>query len=825
MENIKKYRKGNAGNLTAFFYWGIYLPSEVVEQCYRIGKLTNINKVQTGNGFTHSTLTLPPAPRKVKILIEPNLKVIMDKEKGFTGERYLYLHSQSAKTIKDWNRATQYIVTTTDTFRHIILPTLIKEGSIQDIESITIDEFHKIPDDSSYRSSLVDYYYKVSLELLKANPDLAIVNVTATPPISTNPFYYESGYDLENAPKNPYKIDILLAPQEKPRIEIYRNNNEAGLIQQIKDLRSRGKRVMVYGNQIRIIYQFIEDGKLNAKLIAGVSVSRAVYYRAKVENNEDFIISTSSGFEGWSAKGDDWHIFIFSDCNDAKYTISLTGLQQVIGRPRDGARKIIFCEVPFFQSTDAFGNVRSLTTAFDEIEKLKERKTFRDLDLIKSKLHRNEHLKKSRDIITSTAIDYEYEEGMTILKTRPIWEQLYADAEAVKRRLTSINDPEYIDCYWAFKNIHFIDEDLNLNRVIKVYLTKSRDYLIQNREAIVKKGLCDYRLTTKGNSIDVFLQEFSEWLFFRSLPLVIDESNQNDKITIFKNRVFKTNSEGVLTPDTAQLDAFLDRITNERLKDIKSRLKSAKKLADNQAQARELTNKILNVGEGNFQRNILKFLALLLNDSKNMIDTPANLHRQYNVSTNLDLKTIEAVCVWFGIEVQEFDVRSCAWRVVYALCGLPLPDNFYGSNKKHKRDLNILLNTIAADAHTKQRKSSLEDFIKKKKKQLENRGVPAKVYNWLLDNFSLLPSDVIFNTYTHHEELIVNEIINLFPLSSSLIRRHDSILVFDFDWECIEGEAILNKIKAFQYLGFYGWFDSYKIKEQESGDSITDINF
>ena len=799
----REYKIGQIGDLTAYFYKGKYLPEDVVKECYRKGKITNVNKVATGNGFTTCALTHNPAPNKVKMLIEPNLRVIKDKEKRFTGERYLYLHSESKKRIKDWNRATVFIITTTDTFRHIVLPTIIKEGSIQDIESITIDEFHKIPDDSSYRSSLIDYFHKVSLELLKANPDLAIVNVTATPPISTNPFYYMSDYALKNAPQNPYKIDILLAPQDKPRVEIHRNNNERDLVKEIKDLRSKGQRVLVFTNQTRIIYQFIKKGKLDAKLMAGEGVSRAVFYRAKVENNEDFIISTSSGFEGWSAKSKGWHIYFFSDCNEAKYTISITDLPQGIGRPREGAEKITFCEVPFFQTTDTFGNVRSLTTAFDEIEKLKERNTFRDLDLIKSKLHKNEHLKKSKEIITSTAIDHQYQGGMTIVKARPILEQLYSDEEEVKRRLKMINDPEYIDCYWDFKNIHFIDEDLNLNRVKKVHIKKSRLHLIENKEAIVKKGLCDYILTTKGTSVKDFLQAVEDWLIFRSFDPITDE--QSDKLTRFTDIVFERDENGFSVPNTSRLEVFLEGLIKERAKDLKTRLSKAK-TSKKTAEVEVINTKIVAL-KGDYQKNVLKTIAFVLNDSRNMtFNTPVNVYRQYSTITSFHFEGIEKVCSWLGVEVREFDIRTCAWRVIYALCGLSLPDNFYGKNKKNKTSLNALLNTMSADAHTKQRKSSFNDFVKKKKKQIENKGVPARVSHWLVDNFSKLPKDEVFNTYTHHEEIIIKEITDLFPSSASIIRRHDSILVFDFDWDCVEGEAILDKIKNYQYLKQSGWF-------------------
>jgi hypothetical protein len=68
------------------------------------------------------------------------------------------------------------------------------------------------------------------------------------------------------------------------------------------------------------------------------------------------------------------------------------------------------------------------------------------------------------------------------------------------------------------------------------------------------------------------------------------------------------------------------------------------------------------------------------------------------------------------------------------------------------------------------------------------------------------PSDEGFNTYTYHENEIIKEVMRLFPREASVVRRHDSILVFDFDWEYVTGEAVMERIKDFEYLGVKGWF-------------------
>ena len=798
----REYNIGQIGDLTAYFYDGKYLPRDVVNQCYRKGKITNVNKADTGNGFTHSVLNTPPNFPLVKILIEPNLEVIKRKAEKHKGENYLYLHSKSFSTLNDWSNKTEYLVTTTDTFRHIILPALRKNNQAKLIESITIDEVHKIPEGASFRDSLIDYFHRVSLEMLKLNPDIAIVNVTASAPLSTNPFYYWGGYDpAPCAGHNPYKIDILLTSTHTNKKEIHRNNNEGDLVDEIKNLISQGEKVMVFTNNYRIIYQFVQNGELNATLIAGSKVARSIYYRAKVKENENFIISTSSGFEGWDAEGEGWNVYLFSDLNESKHTIGITHTDQAIGRAREGAKKITFCEIPFYQTTDAFGNVRKLTTGFNEIEKLKARKNYRPIDLIKNKLHRNEHLKKSREIINSTAKEYELKDGVNVLRPRPILEQLYADHEETERRMRSIADPMYIDQYWEFKGVKFIDVNLNAERVQKVRLKKDIGFLFDNEELIRQKGLCDYQLTFDGETPKDLISAFEEWLIFKSLSPVTDWMSR--KVRVFAEHTFRMDNDGHRVPDSSHLEAFLGNLMDDRTKDIREKLKGA----EIDAEKKELNDKIKRVEKGWFSKNIMHLMAFLINDQKNMdANTPLNVYREYNVSTKIDTPSIEKVCQWIGVEVIEFDIRSCAWRIIYAMLGMPFPDNFYGVNKKNKRKLNALLNQLSAPAEVKRRKGKFEEFKSRKKTQLKNRGVPARVRNWLLDNFADKPSDEVFNTYTYHENKIIEKIIQCFPSDAAIIRRHDSILVFDFDWESVTGKAVMERIKDFEYLGVKGWF-------------------
>jgi hypothetical protein len=824
----REYEIGQIGDLTAYFYKGKYLPAEVVKKCYRKGQITNVNKTDTGNGFTYSALTLQPEKGKIKVLIEPNLEVIRDKNKIHNGVKYLYLHSDSPDSVTNISSKTEVIVTSTDTFRHILLPYLRKKNFFSRIESVTIDESHNVPKSASYRASLRDYWHSVSLELIKSNKEVAVVNVSATCPLTTNPFYYQEGYAPHERDYNPYKVDILLAPiKKKKKLVIRLNNDEEKLIEEIKDLRSRGEKIIVFTNQSRIINQFIEEKEgvrvLSARLIAGKNILRLFYSKAKVEPDEDFIISTSSGYEGWSANGKGWNIYFFSDCNYSKYTIGLNGTEQGIGRPREGTKSITFCEIPFQQTKDKYGNIKKLVSAFSELDKIEKREGFSPMDLIKKKLHKRLGFKKSEFIITSTAKEYSVVNGLTLIKTRPILEQFYSDFEEVDRRNKTINDESYRTQYWKLKRVKFVAENLEVNIIQNIKYYRSDKYLELNKEALISNGLNRYDLVFyKRKPIDL-IREFSRWYAFRAL---ISEREQNNKAVRFIERAFIIDENGFGVPNASCLEMFLGELTNERTKDLKKRLRAAKNLENSkkqEAEIKDLNAKIKAIEEGVYQSNVLTLIAFLLNDSINMkSETELNVFREYNIFVRVDMKTIEKVCEWLGIEVREHDIRSCAWRIIYALLGLSLPDNFYGENKKNKGPLNIYLNTISAKAEVKRSQIKFKEHKNSKKTQLKNKGIPARVYNWLVDNFADKPSDEVFNTYTYHENEIIKEVMRLFPREASVVRRHDSILVFDFNWGGTEGLGILESLKRFKYLNQYGWFFDEVVTEEKRDEIDID---
>ena len=157
------------------------------------------------------------------------------------------------------------------------------------------------------------------------------------------------------------------------------------------------------------------------------------------------------------------------------------------------------------------------------------------------------------------------------------------------------------------------------------------------------------------------------------------------------------------------------------------------------------------------------------------------------------------------MKVTEIDIKNCFPRIVYALNGMELPNDFYGEDRaKNKKKINTVLNSFRYD-NTKYR--SKEQKRGDSTRNLLAVGIDERCVNWLLDFFFECPfkSD-FFNFLAYHESCIIGAARELIGNDDTqLIRRHDSIVVFD---------AInYKRLNEFDYLDQKGWFDSYEVEE------------
>ena len=194
----------------------------------------------------------------------------------------------------------------------------------------------------------------------------------------------------------------------------------------------------------------------------------------------------------------------------------------------------------------------------------------------------------------------------------------------------------------------------------------------------------------------------------------------------------------------------------------------------------------------------------------NRFDSNIVGHRDYNKLTLVGIDLINFIADKLGKKMIEVDVKNCFPRIVYALNGLDLPDDFYGVDRqKNKKRINIALNSFRLDEN-KNRSESKQRADNKA--MLLNVGIDSRVVNWLMGNhFNNTFKGDFFNFLAYHERCIIGAAID--KLSSyepdiNFYRRHDSFIVFeDVNYRCLD---------TFDYLGYKGWFDSYKINEDNN---------
>jgi hypothetical protein len=215
-----------------------------------------------------------------------------------------------------------------------------------------------------------------------------------------------------------------------------------------------------------------------------------------------------------------------------------------------------------------------------------------------------------------------------------------------------------------------------------------------------------------------------------------------------------------------------------------------------------------------------RYVRLVMAISQKNIKLPKKERnsRDYNLLTEVSMDLIQLITDAFDKEMVEVDIVSCNPRIIYAYCGLKLPVNFYGENKKNKKKINTLLNRLSVD-FPRERKICWKEYKKNRKKELVDLGFDKKVIKFLFKKFWQRDKGALFEFCSYHEMRIIEKLQNeLKTLSDygSYLRRHDSVISFR-----VLSEAQIGFINDFEYLNEKGWFE--KINEDEKGVQIDQI--
>lgn len=706
--------------------------------------LTHVDKQVCGNGFTTAFFKLKPFPGKVNILIAPNKAVVIGKEEVNTNNRIKYFYKGSKDT--DFNHA-DVLAFVADSF--ILYADKILEINKR-IDKILIDEFHSVEIQSVFRHRLVDFCNKV--REIAYNPNISISTVTATP----NHFAHR---------------DILIKNDHLKDFKIHHSRDREKAVESIKvDIKS-GSNVIVFTNSQAPIVKLKDRSKtITANFIIGTKLFRSIVGGAKIviDKEASLTIVSSRGFEGFDLHKENARVYFLEDRGEVHETFYHSNLIQAINRnrlnneyieynriERAEKRKDVFNDID--REVDEFIGDHSVSV---EHKQSRVNKRFHPYVIFQEQSDGSFSINKNQ-----TAINL-YKE--TRLYDRPNWKGSFS--ESFNERNISINT---------------LDHEMNNKIRTRLKAEAKKTFLLENLE------LC--------NELDLFGSDFT--LEVKNL----DDPGRIADISLLKK--YHKHLE----------DYLMKKRMNEDFQ-LKEREEIAYDLLDKSAKFNKLLSKFLKVyndradekyeyrkarkKKEDFKKNATNILCqLILAFTNERIYFPSKIvaHRDYNLTTKTHLSCIEVIAETFNVELEEVDIRTCNPRILYALNGLVLPNNFYGENKKNKKAINSFLNSFRYDQNKDTPKKIQKSRAIEKFYEYEFH---PDVVEYLMINFFEAPyKGDLFNHLSFHEKNIIKQIYpKLEDFNEGMCRRHDSIILFNnrLDLEFLNEES---------YEGVNGWFE------------------
>ena len=231
-----------------------------------------------------------------------------------------------------------------------------------------------------------------------------------------------------------------------------------------------------------------------------------------------------------------------------------------------------------------------------------------------------------------------------------------------------------------------------------------------------------------------------------------------------------------------------ESIRLDMVKDFKDKQnEKLRRIRNSRAEVRERTRaeSILNIEE--FEKNSIATLSQLICMYVNEdMEVPSNwtVFRDYNLTTKVGLRTLEKIAKCFNTSLTEIDIVSCNIAIIYGICGVTLPENIYGENKKNKQSINVLINDFMYNENDHKARDKAEQR-KAGKKKFRRYGIDERVIDWLYENyFESEFADargLLSQTLAYHEKHIIDEAMELVAtdFNEGVIRRHDSIIIYN----------------------------------------------
>ena len=737
-----------------------YIPLRVIDLCFTPNKTLHIDKIFCGTGFTTGYFNLTPEEDKINVLIAPNLAVIKEKEQSYKEGKYpnvkaKFFYGESIdRNFTDAN----LLVFVSDSFYE-------REDSIRQInhkiQKVLIDEYHSVEQQSEFRYKLKQFIEKV--EDVCNNPNTAITTVTATP-------NYFSKVDIQLVGDRPEEILLKVTKDKKDAIE------------RIKGLLKNNENVILFTNDRKVITSLkSRDKVVRANFITGDSLIKSVVKGCKIkaDKNSNLSIVSSRGFEGFDLNVSDANVFYMEDRSREHETFFISNLYQAINRNKSTNKHIEYVRIDSDSRKAIFKNID------------KEVKTFIDNKSISVFKKLGTKYKKFRNFTHMIMCNKSFE-----ISPNEVAIGLYKE-----KRLYDYSD-------WDIKFSKFL-EDRNVkvefvgskNCRITSRITKKvkENYLYENRKFIKKHNLfgSSHRLKVKNllqenykkgyDILPMYLKYYEEYLI---------EKNYNKDIVL----------------SDRQRNIYLLLANEVNFKQLHRKvLKSYRERQYNQHSRAEAENKVKEFKE----KSINYICQVLLTFANNRISFNANhiAHRDYNLTVQASLSVLETIANEVDVYIDEIDIKTCNPRILYALCGLELPDDFYGKNKENKTAINALLNSFRYD-ETKGTPKKIQKH--RAIKQFQKYGFQDKVIDYLIENyFETEYNDTLMNELAYYEKEIIKKLSNeLGTINDGKVRRHDSLLIFN-------NRLNLAHLNSFEYLGVKGWFKAFAYDLSPINDVIA----
>lgn len=728
----------------------------LVNQCFVPNQYKLVDKVLCGNGFTTSFLKIQPTfSSQCNIIIVPNRQVILDKQKQYdlglidTKNRigFIYGETENGMYHSDQVDFQSYdvLMFVADSFINKL--DLIKANENR-IEKVLIDEAHSILIQSTFRDKLKGFIPLVKNVL----PASAIVAVTATPLLNQ-------------------KADIIINSTLIYKRSVNVSENQTKCFERAKKLIDEGKNVIIASNNSRLISRFANGGVLDANFKIGKTLKGKLVELTVLQQNDKshLTILSSSGFEGFDVNNGKNHIFIFEDRSRDEQTFFAANIIQIIGRSRKGTNSIWWC-----RNTHSEG-----------------RKSYKINDVLNKLLSRKIPIeKKVSDKNYKLLRDFSYQskskllnEGQFLLEFDNIKWRLYNEMQLVDNSGINVNADLFNKRGF---DINLINEGSSRLPNTKISEAKKEKFILLNRDYIktynVYNGLyCKvYEFKTTREAKE-YLKTYLRRKYWAVNPGDLEY----------------TNSENVALEFLSNKTLFNDFST-----EIFNNYRRYKRQKEGSA-TKDYLEKIKSLEE-NIQSILIRLILMFVNE-KVSLPKKERVWRDYSLVSETSIKVIEFVSKAFYRKMFEFDIRNCNSRILYAVCGVPFPKDFYGKNKEKKNKINTILNLLWYDSRSRTKLNKSEQK-KKRVNQLKQLGFDRRVIDFLINKFFEKDKSALFNFCSYHEKKIIDQLRtdlkNTITEEKNIgfIRRHDSIIAFgDFT----PPENVLND---FEYLGQKGWF-------------------